>query len=219
MYEETHGWTKSTDKVRLIDIKGETYAEYTNQSESLIYKIFKAVKNSDIDAVKELMKNGFKLDDKISGQESKDNDTILNLAVRNGNVFFVKELLDLGANPNTCANSPLFNACFLEIAGLDDVAMLKLLLKYEANVNATDDYGKTPVFYVQSYTAAELLVNNGADVTFICPYDGSSAISVVLYFTKNNADEEEIKKVIDLYVKHKVDLNSFNKVQLHTCPR
>ena len=99
------------------------------------------------------------------------------------------------------------------------VESVKLLIKYGANVNALDVYGRPPLYYigdpgiVPSATAenrlqvAKLLLDNGADINII-DVDGAQPLWPVVYNARGKKEELPIVK---LFMEHGADPNHINK--------
>ena len=110
--------------------------------------------------------------------------------------------------------TPIF---FSVLAG--EVESAKLLIKYGANVNALDVYGRPPLYYigdpspVPSATAenrlqvAKLLLDNGADINII-DVDGAQPLWPVVYNARGKKEELPIVK---LFMEHGADPNHINK--------
>lgn len=80
-------------------------------------------------------------------------ETLLWESARNGLMKFAKLLLDHGANANTCDKdgwTPLHIAVQNQ-----DINMVKLLLKYKADVNATNKFGNNAVWIGVFYANGE----------------------------------------------------------------
>ncbi len=88
------------------------------------------------------------------------------------------------------------------------VEAVKLLLKYGANVNSLDIYGKSPLFYIGEPSPVEsanpenlllithLLIENGIDIT-ICDKTGNQALWMIVF---NSTDGDERKLPIVKYL-------------------
>ena len=111
--------------------------------------------------------------------------------------------------------TPIF---FSVLAGAVESA--KVLIKYGANVNALDVYGRPPLYYigdpspVPSATAenrlqvAKLLLDNGADVN-ITDVDGAQPLWPVVYNARGKKKEE--LPIVKLFMEHGADPNHINK--------
>ena len=99
------------------------------------------------------------------------------------------------------------------------VESVKLLIKYGANVNALDVYGRPPLYYigdpgiVPSATAenrlqvAKLLLDNGADINII-DVDGAQPLWPVVFNARGKKEELPIVK---LFMKHGANPKHINK--------
>jgi ankyrin repeat protein len=97
----------------------------------------------------------------LIGRTNNDKQTLLHLAILKNNLPVVKYLLKFNTNKakDKFGNTPLHVAVekgYIEI--------VKLLLKSEADVNAVNNIGETPLHKVRNKNIAELLIVNGADV-------------------------------------------------------
>ena len=112
----------------------------------------------------------------------------------------------------------LFTPIFFSVLG-GAVETAKLLIKYGANVNALDVYGRPPLYYigdpspVPSATAenrlqvAKLLLDNGADVNII-DVDGAQPLWPIVFNARGKKEELPIVKLL---VEHGADPNHINK--------
>ncbi|MCX8744618.1 ankyrin repeat domain-containing protein [Snodgrassella sp. B3882] len=124
-------------------------------------------------------------------------------------------LEDINVEKKGLKFTPLFTAA---IQGKVEPA--KLLIKYGANVNALDAYGRPPLYYigdpspVPSATAenrlqvAKLLLDNGADVN-ITDVDGAQPLWPVVYNARGKKKEE--LPIVKLFMEHGADPNHINK--------
>lgn len=92
-------------------------------------------------------------------QDSNMQKDFLN-AINKNQISQIEELLKQGLNPNFHedfrGNSPLHNVRSLEAA--------KLLLNYNADVNALNKKQQSPIFFARSFEIVELFVEKGANV-------------------------------------------------------
>jgi hypothetical protein len=140
----------------------------------------------------------------LDGEPDHHNtDTPLHWALKNGQVYASKLLIDNGADVNAKNNdghTPLHYAC---VFGHVDAA--KLLIHNEANVNAkSNNDGGTPLHYASAeghVDAAKLLIDNGADVN-AKDNDG--------YTPLHNACENGHVDVAKLLIEKGADVNTKN---------
>ncbi|MXO32219.1 ankyrin repeat domain-containing protein [Apibacter sp. B2912] len=108
----------------------------------------------------------------------------------------------------------LFTPIFFSVLG-GAVETAKLLIKYGANVNALDVYGRPPLYYigdpspVPSATAenrlqvAKLLLDNGADVN-ITDVDGAQPLWRIVYNALGKGKENELP-IVKLLLEYGAD--------------
>jgi len=109
----------------------------------------------NIETVKILQKYGANIN-RINGEGYN----LLMYAVEMEDTCFLKELLDLGADPNVTSTGAI---ALHKSVYMDNVESIKMLLDAGSNANAEDVDGWTPIFSVKSVEAAELLLEFGAD--------------------------------------------------------
>lgn len=85
---------------------------------------------------------------------------VLNGAAEEGDATFSRQLLELGADPNT---SHLGRTALHAAVAEDHLEIVSLLLQHGADVNAADLDGYTPLSNVKSLECLELLLAAGAD--------------------------------------------------------
>ena len=102
------------------------------------------------------------------------------------------------------------------------VESVKLLIKYGANVNALDVYGRPPLYYigdpgiVPSATAenrlqvAKLLLDNGADINII-DVDGAQPLWPVVFNARGKKEELPIVKLFMKYGANPKHINKYGK--------
>jgi ankyrin repeat protein len=180
--------------------------------------IFEASKQGYIEIVKELIEN--KLVD-INSQ-NKDGDSALNLSIINAHFEIVKYLLYSGANPNIKDNdkvSPLMAACMSYENINDYLQIIKLLLKYNVDINAQDIEGNTALFHAlmcsNKIEIVDLLLKAGADPN-IKNNDGDNAL--ILLFSSNGDILKRMlrTKRVKLLLENGVDYNIKTKESVHT---
>ena len=101
------------------------------------------------------------------------------------------------------------------------VESAKLLIKYGANVNALDVYGRPPLYYigkpspVPSATAenrlqiAKLLLDNGADIN-ITDTSGNQPLGSVVHNAGIKGKEKDELLIVKLFLEHGADPNHKN---------
>ena len=101
------------------------------------------------------------------------------------------------------------------------VESVKLLIKYGANVNALDVYGRPPLYYigdpgiVPSATAenrlqvAKLLLDNGADIN-ITDTSGNQPLGPVVLNASIKGKEKDELPIVKLFMEHGADPNHKN---------
>jgi uncharacterized protein len=186
----------------IADSKTETgisllqYAVYCKNSDAVeilknyrpIPDIFEAACLGDKDQVSHLLT----INPNSLHSFSPDGFTVLGLASYFGHFSLVKFLLEKGANPNTPANNqfkvaPLHSAC-----AISNFEIAELLIKYGANVNASQMQGSTPLHSTTHNGAillTKLLIENGADINAKME-NGKTPLSM--------ATERNFKEISDL---------------------
>ena len=94
--------------------------------------------------------------DRVSG----DGYNLLKRAAEDGNLEFVRQLLELGADPNrtSLGEDPLHMATYA-----DNVEIMRALLDKGADPNMAEYDGRTPLHSAKSVEAAQLLIERGGD--------------------------------------------------------
>ena len=93
--------------------------------------------------------------------------TPLQIACQNNRTEVVRYLLDSGADPNYENYPILISFCYVKKP--EKVAIVELLIERGADVNATNEHGKTALMIasVHNPPLVELLVRNGADINVV----------------------------------------------------
>eukprot|EP00111_Clytia_hemisphaerica_P002412 TCONS_00006912-protein len=110
-----------------------------------------AVRNSSIDLIEPLIREDLEL----LNMADSNGDTILHYAIRAKNVELTEKLIKLGIDLNRCnklAQSPLHLSISVE-----NTAILRLLLKKNANLWVQDNNGCYPVHYIAKTRNTEIL--------------------------------------------------------------
>jgi len=119
-------------------------------------------------------------------------ETLLKMAAYSGLTDMAKRLLDKGANPSLCSDgeTPLFFA-----VKFGRVSIVKLLLKYQAEINTTIE-GRSLMYYADTVEVAELLFNAGLMVN-----DGINR------FFKNDLPRKDALELLKFYLAKGADPN------------
>ncbi|MEY2393612.1 ankyrin repeat domain-containing protein [Wolbachia endosymbiont of Tettigetta isshikii] len=128
---------------------------------------------------------------------------LLHAAVEKGYLKIVEDLLKYGADVNTLHNStskegftPLHSA-----AKIKQEEVAKLLISYEADINAQDKTGKTPIFYAienADLKITKLLLTNRANVK-----DNPELLNIAV--------KKECIEIVEALLQHDADINSSDK--------
>ncbi|XP_067623198.1 ankyrin-3-like [Eurosta solidaginis] len=154
--------------------------------------------------VEALLEYGF-----IVNPEEANNPQLLHAAVEKGYLKIIEDLLKYGADVNTLCNStfkgftPLHSA-----ANNKQEEVAKLLISYEADINAQDKAGKTPIFYAiqnADLKITMLLLTNRANIKD-CPD------------LLNIAVKKECIEIVEALLQHNADINAsdeYGRTALH----
>ncbi|TGZ53653.1 uncharacterized protein [Temnothorax longispinosus] len=139
----------------------------------------------------------------IADPEDAIDPKLLHAAVEKGYLKIVGDLLKYGANVNTLHNStfkegftPLHSA-----AKNKQEEVAKLLISYEADINAQDKTGKTPIFYAienADLKITKLLLTNRANVK-----DSSELLNIAV--------KKECIEIVEALLQHVADINASDK--------
>ncbi|XP_067625980.1 ankyrin-3-like [Eurosta solidaginis] len=134
----------------------------------------------------------------IVNPEDANNPKLLHAAVEKGYLKIIEDLLKYGADVNALYNSregftPLHSA-----AKYKQEEVAKLLISYEADINAQDKTGKTPIFYAienADLKITKLLLTNRANIK-----DSPDLL--------NTAVKKECIEIVDALLQHNADINA-----------
>ncbi|MEX0939957.1 MAG: ankyrin repeat domain-containing protein [Candidatus Babeliales bacterium] len=120
--------------------------------------------------------------------KNSQNETPLEIAIKNNHEKIVEIFLKNGADPNVKnndGNAPLHNALINGQQGI-----VKLLLKNGANPNLKNNYGKTPLNFAKNLESFRILLESGADPNLpdnnlLCMRNNLKIVQLLL---KYNAD-------------------------------
>ncbi|GAB5367846.1 hypothetical protein AAMO2058_001266700 [Amorphochlora amoebiformis] len=149
-------------------IRSGAYVEYSNAFEMGATPLALAAKMGQADIVRELVEHQAHVNVKIKGKFP-----ILHDAIRNRSLSVVRILLKHGADPNSRANEQGVEASASMVAAkLGATDILRALIFYKANVNATTHQGASALFYgveEGDLESTEILLraNSNPDIPFI----------------------------------------------------
>lgn len=156
-----------------------------------------AVFNQDIDTAKLLIKHGADVN-----ANSSSNSNNLYYSIFRKNTELAKLLLENDANITNEKIATTVHPLVHAVAN-ENFEMVKLLIKYEIDVNAKDSRGQTPIFAIQSKKMAQLLINNGANINI---RDTSSGKTILFNFIRRgNLD------LVELLIENGADINIKDK--------
>ncbi len=119
----------------------------------------------------------------------RDAGRLLHTAIRIADVPIARYLLTSGVDPDVKQSldqsTPLHNASILKIPSL-----VELLVKHQANVNATDRNGRSPIFRaleLQRMDIADILHKAGADLNHVDTLHGWTPLNLTVYEEKLSA--------------------------------
>src|SRR6218665_1697310 len=145
-------------------------------------------------------------------------------AAANGLVDVLERLLSLGSNVNF-ANQEKLTALMFASCARPSVrsAVISVLLKYGADVNARDRFGRSALFYLlfsehtESMTeSAKLLLNAGAEMNILCTSLTAPREESLLW----HACEKGDFLMVDLFISYDLDLKSEAWLtEIDRCPK
>lgn len=159
----------------------------------------------DLNMQKKLLTRGINVNIKNSDQR-----TPLHEAVKSNNPELVNLLISNGANPDIYDNkhlTPLLESVITNKSTEIQCA----LINHGADVNATDEYGRTPLFYVSASKPAHLLMTHNADIFIKDKTDKN-----ILYFIRDKNVINTIKQIRPNALKELSNQpNRYNETPLH----
>ncbi len=184
--------SKNKNTLEKESLKAEMKKEVISTELDHYNQLKQAIKSNSIDTVKKLLKQRIKL-------EVKGKEPLLNIAMYRDRYEVVRLLLDHGINPNTrdeaTGETPVMVAVFW-----DSIEMLKLLIKYQADLDLSSWSGSTPLIYAVIFNKKEIiktLLKAGVDVNYQSYYKETALSLAAKYhpehiaiLLKGGADEK-----------------------------
>lgn len=195
-------YSQNIDVIKLLLNSGAdvNFTDHDNWSALIITCRF----NNNLEIAKLLLAYGAKVNIRTN-----DGDTPLNLAcMYTNNYDFIKLLIKYGAKINIMndeLSTPLINACrYARRVGIIDnnLKIINLLLDNDADVNAVDNKGNTPLLHSRHLQILETLLNHGADIN----HQNNLGFSLLMRIIK---DKHE---TVLFLLKHGADINVRNKL-------
>ena len=150
---------------------------YENKNGISEHPIFKEIKNGNLNEVQRMINNGLDIN-----YRNNINETLLNYAVANNQEEIVQFLLDNHADVEIPSNAqpPIVSA-----AHNRNLYLIKLLLKYGANINSIERYGFKSngnggsaileAIVHNDFAIVDFLLSNGADINLGTGIEGEGA--------------------------------------------
>lgn len=148
--------------------------------------------------------------DLISNFRNEQGESILHLAIREGDEFLVQLLINNGANinnPDNNGTTPLMYAIYLNYTN-----MVIALLDHGAKIELKDKDGSTALHYASDRNRkdlVELLLDRGADINAVRE-DGLTPLSIASLKGSQSVIRLLIEKGADLEIKHKNGQTALN---------
>lgn len=149
---------------------------------SINHRLATAITESDKAAFNKALEEGADPNAKLENGGSP-----LSLSTINLDHYYLNELLKAGGDQNLFKDSAKRNLIF-EVLGPDRREHLKVLLKFNPNLDVKDGVDSTPLIYaavISNYESMKILIEHGADKTAVNRF-GYSALDVI----KDNATRE-----------------------------
>ncbi|WP_394189885.1 ankyrin repeat domain-containing protein [Pseudoalteromonas atlantica] len=162
-----------------VEPKGQTLVK---NGHSINHRLAKAINESDKEAFNAALEEGADPNAKLDNGGSP-----LSLSTINFDHYYFNELLKAGGDPNLYKDSANKNLIF-EVLGPDRREHLRVLLKFNPNLDVKDGVDSSPLIYaaiISNYESMKILIEYGADKTAVNRF-GYSALDVI----KDNATRE-----------------------------
>lgn len=191
----------------IAEILIEAGAKNIDKKVAAQIRLINAAGQGDLIVVKQELKRGADLNEHGPGGETALTAAIGQGIFKGGNLVMVRELLNLGANPNLRGKyllnqSPLHQVVFCNekiFVDSNGPAILEMLLKAGANISSTDSYRKQTPLHIasklQNVKAASLLLGSGAkvmprDEDGNTPLDLAESAAMIKLLKESGAKEE-----------------------------
>lgn len=144
-------------------------------------------------------------------QELSSDSIMLVIKKLSTNEELYRALINITSSPieDTAGNE--FNQMLIEVCKTGNISKANELVKKGANVNYTDDSGRTPLMHASQYGHIEivkLLLSKNADVNAF----GDGGITALFLSLNQKRDENKLKKnklqIMKLLIKHGADVNA-----------
>ncbi len=151
--------------------------------------IFAAAKKGDLEAVKDALASGAKVNAK-----NKEGYTALLLAAEKGHAPVVKELIRAGADVESaiCDEADDCDTPLTLAAKNNHVETAKALIAAGADVNVSSGYDVTPLWSTDNAEIARALIAAGAEV-----YVGHEAGIVIIHYAAMDGNSEKVKALVE----------------------
>lgn len=180
------------------------------------HQIFMSVQNGKLDEIDKYIVSNGNLNIRENGR------SLLSYAIDNCEVNYIDViniLIDKGADVNLSGgvfnDSPLHRLC---ARAHPNLSLLQALISHGADINAPNNLGKTPVFYILfnfSLPLLKLLSANGANILHL-DNNGNTLLHDDFTFSKDTDFEPLLKALIELGLDIN-EKNKYNKTVLDMC--
>lgn len=166
-------------------------------------QLIKAVKEGDVDKVKELINKGVDVNTKDEDRNTAliyATDQTYSMYTYKDYITIVKLLLEAGANVNLQNNHG--RTALIMATDYNNIDIVKLLIKKGADVNIQDEEGKTALMYatiMEGIKLVELLIEAGADVS-LTNKEGKTVIDIAIDKANVYKPDDKLEKYYELYM-------------------
>lgn len=170
--------------------------------------LIRSIHKNDVETFKYLINKKSWINKKINLSRSISGSTPLRIAIMKKNLFFVKEMLDYGADPNgrsdiddrpeiiTAVNSIFYSK---NEDKEESLKILKLLIERGANVNSRESTGGTPLHLASRFLmldAIKILINKGAIANIVDNCSFTPLSEGILYNSNKEENYYEMIKIL-----------------------